>query len=126
MDEILKLALAHKWLAVSVIAIGSAVRLLKSDTKIPIDIPPKYRVWLAMLLGVVSGVMESVSTGMPWKQAILNGLSAAMVAVLGHNVIVDSMRGGKEFAVPWLTIPGAPPSPGKPPSIPPPAPKEAP
>lgn len=109
----------RKWVLLSALVIGFVVRLLKSDTKIPIDIPSKYRVWLALALGLVSGVLEKAAVGLSWKDAILNGLAAWVIAVLGHNTVVESLRGGKEINVPGLVKPGVPPSPGKPPSVPP-------
>lgn len=116
---ILDLLAQNKYVALAALCIGLIVRLLKSDTKIPIDIPPRARFWLGLGLSLVAGVLEKLGTGLPWKQAMLDGLVAWGLAVLGHNAVIDSLRGGKEFAIPGLMVPGAPPSPGKPPSIPP-------
>lgn len=121
MDPVLALILAHKWLALAALGIGLVVRLLKSDTKIPIDIPPRLRVWAALGLGIVAGVIDKVANGgTPWKDALLWGLSAAITAIVAHATVVDSLRGGREFVVPGLIKPGVPPGPGKPPSIRPP------
>ena len=119
-SEIWALVVAHKWIPLAAIVIGLVVRLLKSDTKIPITIPPAWRSRIALLLGVAAGVLERVAnSGTSWGQAIFEGLVAAMLAITGHNVLIDSLRGGREFVIPGLIIPGAAPSPGKPPSIPP-------
>ena len=119
------LAMQHKWIALSALLIGFVIRLLKSDTKLPVDIPPRYRVWVALGLGIAAGVLDNVANGTPWKTAIIGGLSAAMVAITGHGAIVGSLRGGKEFVVPGMMKPGVPPGPGKPPSMPPPPPPPA-
>lgn len=127
LDNLGDLVAQHKWVAVAAVVIGTLTRLAKSDTKIPIDIPPRYRVWLAFGLGVASGVLEKmVDGGTTWTSAIVGGLISAALAVIGHNTVIDSIRGGKEIVVPGLTIPGVPPAPGKPPSIKPPSPETLP
>ncbi len=119
-DTITALIKAHAWLPLAALAIGLGVRLLKSDTKIPIDIPPQYRVWFAVILGIVAGVLDKAANGTPWKDAIIGGLSATALAVLGHNIVIDSARGGKEFNIPGLIVPDTAPGPGKPTTLPPP------
>ncbi len=109
----------HKWLAATAVVIGVAVRLLKSDTKIPIDVPPRARIWLVLGLGVASSVLEKVATGAQWEKALVDGLVGAFVAVIGHETMIASLRSGKEIPVPGLMVPGAAPSPGKPATIPP-------
>lgn len=121
MDSTALLALVsqHKWVPLAALVIGIIVRLLKSDTKIPIDIPPRLRVWLALALGAGSAVLEAVTTGLSWKESILNGLLSTGLAVLGQNVVIDSVRNGKEFNLPGLIKPGVSPSPDAPPTLPP-------
>lgn len=89
----------HKWPAVSAILIGLIVRLLKSDTPIPVDIPPRLRAPLALWLGVLSGILEWIAAGTPAGEAIGKGLVAGLVAVLGHVYIVDVARGGRDIGV---------------------------
>lgn len=121
-DEILALGqLLHerKWLAASVIIVGAIVRLLKSDTKIPIDVPPIWRLRLAFVLSIASAVLQHIVAGVPWRVAAIDGVLTLAFAVLLHNVVVDNLRGGREFVVPFLTRPGVAPGPGKPASLPP-------
>jgi hypothetical protein len=122
-EDLGNLIAQHKWVAVAAVIISLCVRLLKSDTKIPIDIPPQYRVWLALGLGGAAGALDKLTaTGddVTWTSALVQGLIAAAVAIVSHNVVIDSVRGGKEFVVPGLTKTNVPPGPGKPPSISPP------
>lgn len=121
-DQLAELIGQKKWVAVVAIAIALIVRLLKSDTTIPIDIPPRLRVWLALGLGAASGAIDKlVEAGdTTWTTALVSGLSAAAVAILSHNIVIGSVRDGKEFVVPGLTKENTPPGPGKPPSISPP------
>lgn len=111
---------ARNYVLIAAFVIGFLVRLLKSDTKIPIDIPPRLRLPLAFAFGAIGGVLETIASGKPWRQAVFEGAVAAALAVLGQNVFIDSIRGGKELPIPGLMLEGEPPSPGKPPTIPPP------
>lgn len=118
-QQLSDLIVQKKWIALMALIIGLIVRLLKSDTKIPIDIPPQYRVWLALGLAPIAGAFTKWAAGTTWTTAMVEGFVAAVFAIVGHNVVIDSMRGGKEFVVPGLTKENTPPGPGKPPSIPP-------
>ncbi len=120
-EQITALIKAHAWIPLAAIVIGLIVRLLKSDTKIPIDIPPRWRAPLAVLLGVVASILDKVATGTPWKDAVIGGATATALAMVTHNLVIGSMRDGKEFVVPGLIKPGVAPGPNKPPSLPPPA-----
>lgn len=108
----------HEWPGVAWIVIAMVVRLLKSDTKIPIDVPAKYRAYLALALGVVSGVLQKVvQEHVDWTTAIVGGVCSAALAAFSHDTIVDAARGGKELVVPGLIVKGAAPGPGKPVSL---------
>ncbi len=120
MTELLDLAVKHQWVAFASVLIGVLVRLGKSDTTVPVDIPPRWRVWIALGLGLLSGVLQRAATGVPWGQAIAGGFAAFAVATVGHQVVIGSIRGGREFVVPGMTLPGVAPGPNKPSSLPPP------
>src|SRR5436309_3011338 len=80
----------HAWVAITALVIMAAVRLLKSDTKIPIDIPPRWRVWLALGLGVVAGILDAVARGTAWPDALLGGLTSSVLAIVAQDTIVGS------------------------------------
>ncbi len=126
-NQLVDFLMQRKWVALAACLIGLIVRLLKSDTKIPIDIPPKLRVWLAIGLGGAAGALDKmVEAGeTTWTSALTKGVVAAVIAIVSHNLFIDSVRGGKELVVPGLTKENTPPGPGKPPSIPPTALQEA-
>lgn len=94
------------WIGFSALAIGLLVRLLKSDTPLPFTVPAKWRPVLALVLGLLSGVLHALSTGVPWRDALLGGLSAGVAAIVGHDVGIESLRGGVEVGAP--KDPGAP------------------
>lgn len=118
--DILELVDGHKYALVIAVAVGLVVRLLKTDTKIPIDVPSRYRKYLALALALVGCVVEKYASSASWKPALLDGLLAWFAAEWGQKIAIDDMRGGKELPVPGLMRPGVSPSPGKPPSVPPP------
>lgn len=86
---------AIAWFSLTAIVIGGIVRLLKSDTPLP-TVPPRLRPWLALGLGLLAGVLQAVTTGTPWLQALGSGFSAAVTAITGHELVVESLRGGVE------------------------------
>lgn len=97
LEQSIDLVRDNKWWALAALLIGFVVRMLKSDGPIPITLPAKWRPWLAVGLGIVAGVVEKISTGTPWKNAIVGGLVAAFVAISGHQLFVESARGGREI-----------------------------
>lgn len=119
-QQLADLIVQKKWIALMALCIGLVVRLLKSDTKIPIDIPPKYRVWLAIGLVPVAAAVNRVAAGNTWTTSLVEGAIAAGLAIVSHNVVIGSIRGGKELPLPGLIKENTPPGPGKPPTIPPP------
>jgi hypothetical protein len=109
-DQIVALIIGHKWLGLSAIAIALIVRLLKSDTKIPITVPPRWRLPLAFALGQLGAVLQHIADGTSWKNAIIGGLVSSALAVVGHDAIIMSARGGKEIPIPGLTDGSKPPT----------------
>ncbi len=95
--ELSELLAAHKWLAVVALVITAVVRLLKSDTPIPITIPAQWRAWLALGLGTAAGVLDAIVGGSSPLQAILQGLAAAALAITAHDTIVEGLRGGRDW-----------------------------
>jgi len=103
----------HKWIAATAVVVGLLTRLAKADTILP-TVPARARVWLVLGLGIASGVLERVASGTTWTAALVDGLVGSLLAMLGHETVIASLRSGREFSVPGLTIPGASPSPGAP------------
>lgn len=113
-NDVVVLVEQRKWVALSAVLIGLAVRLVKSDTVFP-TVKGTWRVHLALALGIASGVLEKVADGVTWTSAIIGGLVAAAFAIIGHDVLIGSLRAGKELPLPAkLLVPGAPPEEGKP------------
>lgn len=83
------------------IGIGAVVRVLKSDTRLPLDVPAKHRAALAWALGAVAGVVDLVLGGAPWHAAAV-AVGGPMLAQIGHVVLIEGARGGRELPVPGL------------------------
>lgn len=81
--------------ALLALVIGLTVRLLKSDTPLP-TVPSRYRPFLALALGALGGAVDSVARGTPWPEALLAGFGASLTAMLGHEVLVEKLLGGRE------------------------------
>ena len=77
------------------VVIGLVVRLLKSDTPLP-TVPSRYRAFLALALGTVGGALDAVARGTPWQQAVLGGVAAAVTAMVGQELVVEQLLGGRE------------------------------
>lgn len=81
------------------LGIGFAVRMVKKDTFV---FPPRWHIpsaarpLLAMALGVLGGMVDMVARGTPWKDALLQGLASAALAMTGHAVLVEGVNGGQE------------------------------
>lgn len=108
----------RSWLPLGALAVGTVVRLLKTDIRFFPDVPPRARIWACFALGQVAGTLEAVIAGKTYKEAVVWGLTQSVMAILGQEMFINSLRGGKEIVVPGLTKTNVAPSPGKPVSIP--------
>lgn len=92
-----------KWVLAFAALAGLGVRLLKDDAAVrwfPFTIPAEWRPAMALALGVVAAVVRLKGGGLDWKTAVLTGvvegLTAGSGAIAGHQLLVESMRGGRE------------------------------
>ena len=104
----------HAWVALAAMVIGALVRVLKGDSPLPC-VSPRVRPWLALGLGMVSGVLSALLTSTPLSTTILEGLIAGATAIAGHDTLIEGLRGGRElFSRP--SLPRDPPAPPTTPS----------
>lgn len=94
-----------RWVGVPVnIPPGSLLRIDWLDT------PKRARPVLPIALGLLAGVVEKAATGLTWRLAIAQGVTAGITAMVGHNLVVDAARGGRDI--------GAKPAPKDPDTMP--------
>lgn len=109
---------AHAWLlagALFVLLVVAAAKQGWLSNWIMDHLPPAARPWVAVVLGVLSLMATDIAVAhKTWQQALFDGLGAAMLAVFGHQVVVEGARKGKEIVppAPWSLPP--PPPPAKP------------
>lgn len=105
-DAIVAAANGGKWWVFSALIVGLLVRLLKAKPALAEKFPPRVRPWLAVGLGIASGMLNKVVEGTPWKSALLFGASSGAAAVLGHEFLIESILGGREIGVKTIPEPG--------------------
>jgi hypothetical protein len=125
-DSAIQLARGHDWIPLSALAVGALVRLAKSDQAVkffPVAIAPLWRSWAAVILGVLFGVVHRLAAGGTWGEAIVGGVAVGITAISGHELIVESIRKGRDIGIAKQPPPppGSLPPPQKPLSIKPPA-----
>lgn len=97
---------AHSYILAAAILVGLLVSASKMgwlSAFIATRIPASARPWVAVALGIAGTVSTEVQAGRSWKLAVLDGVYAAAIAVLGHQTVVEGMRGGREIlpTAPW-------------------------
>lgn len=80
------------------------------------QLPSQARPFLAVIVGILTVASTETISGVEWKLALLHSFYAAATAVLGHQMVVEGLRGGKEImpmrpGTPAATIPPPPPPP---------------
>lgn len=97
-EQIVQWILAGSWLAISAFLVGAIVRAVKAGWwPKALRVAPKYRELVALCLGTLSGALETAAAGTPWKEALARGVVSGAIAIVGHHVFIDWLRGGREL-----------------------------
>lgn len=99
LESLLSAVRDHAWPIVAAVVIGGLVRMVKSDA-IPITVPARWRPVLALGLGLASGACDAIIRGTDWHEALGMGLLSSFVAMGGHDVLIEALRGGAEVSAP--------------------------
>lgn len=86
-----------KYWVFAALVVGLLIRLLKANPKLEERFPARVRPWLAVALGVLAGVLNAVVAGTPLVRAIILGVVSGGAAVLGHDLVIEGLRDGKEI-----------------------------
>ena len=92
--------IAHQWLIAGALIAGALVALMKqgwASQWLAAKLPAAALPYVALALGVLSVGSADILAGKTWQQALFDGLSAGVLAVFGHETIVEGIRGGKEI-----------------------------
>jgi hypothetical protein len=103
-EIIVQLILSNSWLVLTALIVGGIVRAAKAGwwpKKLKIE--PRDRELAVMALGVLSGILETLAKGTPSKEALARGLVAGVIAIVGHRIGIDWLRGGRELFAPKET-----------------------
>ena len=84
---------AGRHVAIAAVLVWALVAALKSPA-FPLEIPPRARPWLALVLGQVYAVLAAVVGGVPWGVALVDGLVATTLAVTGQELGAAALRRG--------------------------------
>lgn len=87
LERVGDLAAREAWIPLVSCVILLLVRALRSPrVPWPLNaIPAHYRPLVAIGLGIVSGVVDRIVNGTPWRAAVLSGLVSAALAALTHD-----------------------------------------
>ena len=96
----------HRYILFFAIVAGSVVAMTKGGwftTWVAIHVPAWARPYLALAVAIAGTASTEIKAGVDWKRALIDGLYAAALAVLGHQTVVEGMRGGREVmpTAPW-------------------------
>jgi hypothetical protein len=109
-DDVAAIARAyqnHEYVLLGSLIIGFIIAISKSGwlgTFIATKVPAGARPVIAVVLGALGMIATQLQNGTPWQQAALNGLYAGALAVLGHQTVIEGMRGGKEIIPPTKAV----------------------
>ena len=112
----------HKWMLAGATGIYLLVAFLKqgwAGAWLQSLLPPRAIPFVAPGLGVLAVASAEMVGGTTWPTALLDGVGAGVLAVFGHQAIVEGARNGKEIVPEKLPVP-PPPPPVEPPTLPPP------
>ena len=117
-NPFIEAAVNHKWVLLGALIIGSLVATAKQGwlgTAMQKQMPPRWIPFLAPLYAALSVGPTEIIGGTAWQVALSDSIGALVsgfLAVLGHELVIEGLRGGKEL-IParW---PKAPPPKGSP------------
>lgn len=94
MTDLLTFCKAHWMVLLQAVLIGATVRMLKADTVFPVTV--KNKRWYAPIsisLGLLTGTLDHFYYGTPWRIALVRGLFAGFLPIVGHDMVVKSVLG---------------------------------
>lgn len=95
-------------LGIAVVVVGAITRLLKSDTKFPIDIPARWQPVIVLVIGQAYAVLQAIVGGVNWKTAVTSGLQVAFLTMGLFDLVIKALfNGDAPWWLAWLLKPSA-------------------
>lgn len=94
----------HQWLGIAIVVVGWLVSLTSDTSKLPLNIPDRFKPLIALLFGQLYAVLEAIQSGEDWKTAVAHGIVAALSATGFSTIIVNTIFNGTlPKALAWLS-----------------------
>ena len=103
----------HAWTMVAALVVGALIAFCKqgwASKWLDAKLTPAVIPWVSYALTFLSAAAADVIAGQPWPAALQAAFLAGFVPMVGHQFVIESLRGGKEI------VPQKPPSRPSPPS----------
>jgi hypothetical protein len=94
---------AHQWILFAALLVGGIIAVVKQgwvSTWLAQRLPARAVPFVAIALSIGTLTTGEIIAGTPWAKALFDGLSAGLLAVFGHEAIVEGIRNGKEIVPP--------------------------
>lgn len=104
---------AHNWVLFAALTIGAFIALSKQGwfgAYVQAHMPARALPYYAVALSVIGAATTEIVAGVPLNTALAHAAAAALLAIVGHNVVIEGLRSGKEI-VPEKAAKGPPPMP---------------
>jgi len=91
---------SHQWVIFGALVVGALVAFSKQgwlSAWLAKKITPAMTPYYAILVSVLTVGSGDLSSGKSWQQAIQDALSAVMVAIVGHELVIEGFRKGREL-----------------------------
>lgn len=83
--------------AVVLYFLAAAIKQGWLGTWLQAKLSPRFLPFLSPVAGVLSLSSVEILAGAPWLSAVVDGLMAGLGPILGHEVVVEAWRNGKEI-----------------------------
>jgi hypothetical protein len=99
-DELLSIAITkHPWVLIGSVLVGLLLRAFKNDSRKRKRLYP----WISLGLGILCGVGAHLLFKETAAASVVGGLFVGVLPVSGHQLVVESLRNGKEIPF-WLRL----------------------
>lgn len=96
----------HKWLLLGALTVGALIAIAKQgwvSDWIASKLTSRSIPFYALLTSALSVGSADIISGKTWQQAVGDSIFAAFTAIASHQMLVESLRKGREFVPPTDT-----------------------